>query len=197
MTNTTNNTDYDYMEAMTEDIREYIKNEVTLSDYSNREELEEYLHDTLWTEDSVTGNASGSYTFNTYRAEEYICHNLDLLKEAIEEFGYTENVLEKGAEWCDVTIRCYLLGQAIAEVLDNMEEELEEAFAETEEVETKKYKTHEEPYEGQTFTESEMHDIYNTTVNHNPDECGWATYEDWLHDMLKSGAFAEAEEVEV
>lgn len=123
------------MKAMTEDIKEYIKNEVTLSDYSDREELEEYLHDTLWTEDSVTGNASGSYTFNTYKAEEYICHNLDLLAEAIKEFGCTENVLEKGAEWCDVTIRCYLLGQAIAEVLDDMEEDLEEAFAEVEEME--------------------------------------------------------------
>lgn len=135
MKNTTNTTDYNYMKAMTEDIKEYIKNEVTLSDYSDREELEEYLHDTLWTEDSVTGNASGSYTFNTYKAEEYICHNLDLLAEAIKEFGCTENVLEKGAEWCDVTIRCYLLGQAIAEVLDDMEEDLEEAFAEVEEME--------------------------------------------------------------
>lgn len=129
------NTDYNYMEAMTEDIKEYIKNEVTLSDYSDRDELEEHLNDTLWTEDSVTGNASGSYTFNTYKAEEYICHNLDLLAEAITEFGCDTNVLEKGAEWCDVTIRCYLLGQAIAEVLDDMEEELEEAFAEVEEVE--------------------------------------------------------------
>ena len=135
MKNTTNTTDYNYMKAMTEDIKEYIKNEVTLSDYSDREELEEYLHDTLWTEDSVTGNASGSYTFNTYKAEEYIFHNLDLLAEAIKEFGCTENVLEKGAEWCDVTIRCYLLGQAIAEVLDDMEEDLEEAFAEVEEME--------------------------------------------------------------
>lgn len=112
MKNTTNTTDYNYMEAMTEDIKEYIRNEVILSDYSDREELEEYLNDTLWTEDSVTGNASGSYTFNTYRAEEYICHNLDLLAEAMQEFGNNENVLEKGAEWCDVTIRCYLLGQA-------------------------------------------------------------------------------------
>lgn len=135
MTNTTNNRDYDYMEAMTEDIKEYIKNEVTLSDYSDRDELEEYLHDTLWTEDSVTGNASGSYTFNTYKAEEYICHNLDLLEEACEEFGCVEKALKEGAEWCDVTIRCYLLGQAIAEVLDDMEEELEEAFAEAEEME--------------------------------------------------------------
>lgn len=129
------NTDYNYIAAITEDIKEYIKNEILLSDYSDRDELEEYLNDTLWTEDSVTGNASGSYTFNTYKAEEYICHNLDLLAEAVQEFGCTENVLENGAEWCDVTIRCYLLGQAIAEVLDDMEEELEEAFAETEETE--------------------------------------------------------------
>lgn len=131
----TNTTDYNYMEAMTEDIREYIKNEVTLSDYSDRDELEVHLNETLWIEDSVTGNASGSYTFSTYQAEEYICHNLDLLTEAVKEFGCDENVLEKGAEWCDVTIRCYLLGQAIAEVLDDLEEELTEAFAEVEEME--------------------------------------------------------------
>ena len=131
----TNTTDYNYMEARTEGIREYIKNEVTLSDYSDRDELEEHLNETLWIEDSVTGNASGSYTFSTYQAEEYICHNLDLLTEAVKEFGCDENVLEKGAEWCDVTIRCYLLGQAIAEVLDDLEEELTEAFAEVEEME--------------------------------------------------------------
>lgn len=128
-------TKYNYMEAITEDIRNYIKDEVTLSDFSDREELEEHLNDTLWTADSVTGNASGSYTCNTYKAEEYICHNLDLLAEAMEEFGCEENVLEKGAEWCDVTIRCYLLRQAIAEVLDEMEEELEKAFKKSEKAE--------------------------------------------------------------
>lgn len=128
----TNTTDYNYMEAMTEDIRNYINNEITLSDFSDRDGLEEHLNETLWTEDSVTGNASGSYTFNTYQAEEYICHNLNLLVDAMENFGCEVNALEKGAEWCDVTIRCYLLGQAIAEVLDDMEEELEKAFGEEE-----------------------------------------------------------------
>lgn len=118
------------METMAEDIKQYIKNNIILSDYQNRDELEEYLNDRLFTEDSVTGNASGSYTFNAYKAEEYICHNLDLLEEACEEFGCKENVLEKGAEWCDVTIRCYLLGQVIAEVLDDMGEDLEEVFQE-------------------------------------------------------------------
>ena len=129
------NTNYNYMEAIAEDIKEYINNEITLTDFSDRDELEEYLNDTLFVHDSVTGNASGSYTCNTYQAEEYICHNLDLLAEAMEEFGCEENVLKKGAEWCDVTIRCYLLGQAIAEVLDDMEEELKKAFEESEEVE--------------------------------------------------------------
>lgn len=126
---------YNYLEAVKEDVKNYIKNEITLKDYSDRDELEEHLNDTLFVEDSVTGNASGSYTFNTWKAEENICHNLDLLAEAMEEFCCEVNPIEKGAEWCDVTIRCYLLGQAISEVLDDMEEELEEAFTEEDEEE--------------------------------------------------------------
>lgn len=130
------NTCYNYIEEMTKDIKEYIKYEVVLSDFSDRDKLEAYLNDTLWTEDSITGNASGSYTFNTYKAEEYICHNLDLLAEACEEFGDDiGKAIKNGAEWCDVAIRCYLLGQAIAVVLDDIEEELEEAFSEVKEME--------------------------------------------------------------
>lgn len=124
---------YNYMEAMKEDIKEYIDNEVNLKDFSDREELEEKLNEDLWVEDSVTGNASGSYYCNSWKAEEAICHNLNLLGEAMNEFGCEADLLEKGAEWADVTIRCYLLGQAIGEVLDDMEEELEKAFDNEEE----------------------------------------------------------------
>ena len=112
---------YNYLEAVKEDVKNYIENEIELSDYSSREELESYLNDVLFTDDSVTGNGSGSYTFSTWQAEENICHNLNLLAEALEEFGCDGNYLEKGAEACDVTIRCYLLNQAICEVLDEME----------------------------------------------------------------------------
>ena len=118
---------YDYNEAIREDVREYIKNEIDLEEWQgNRDGLEEKLNDELWTVDSVTGNGSGSYTFNTYEAEENICHNLDLLEEACEEFGGSMDVLKDGAEACDVTIRCYLLGGAISDVLDELEDELEE-----------------------------------------------------------------------
>lgn len=125
--------DYNYLEVITEDVKEYIRENIELSDYNSRDKLEEALNDELWTADSVTGNASGSYTFSTWEAEENLAHNWDLLEEALNEFGYDENPIGKGAEWCDVTIRCYLLGQAISEALDEMEEELEAAFSENDE----------------------------------------------------------------
>ena len=115
---------YNYLEAVTADVVDYIKNEVKLSDYDSREELEEALNDELWTVDSVTGNASGSYYCNAWRAEEALSHNWDLLAEALEVFGQDgTDILKQGAEAMDVTIRCYLLGQAIAEALDELEEE--------------------------------------------------------------------------
>lgn len=124
---------YDYYEAMREDVREYIKNEVDFSEFDTLEELEEYLNEILWIVDSVTGNASGSYTFNTWEAEENICHNLDLLAEALEEFGGGCDILKDGAEAADVTIRCYLLVGIIAEVLPEFEDEFNEAHEEMEE----------------------------------------------------------------
>lgn len=121
-------TNYNYLEAVTSDVLDYIKEEINLDEWKgNREGLEKKLNDELWTVDSVTGNASGSYTFNTWEAEENLAHNWDLLAEALDEFGQDgTDVLRQGAEAMDVTIRCYLLGQAIAEALDELEEELAE-----------------------------------------------------------------------
>lgn len=118
---------YNYLEAVKADVMDYIHNEIDLTEWrGNRDGLEQHLNDDLWVVDSVTGNASGSYTFNSWKAEEYLSHNWDLLADAIGEFGGNADVLRQGAESCDVTIRCYLLGQAISEVLDELEDELEE-----------------------------------------------------------------------
>ena len=125
--------DYNYLEAMKEDVLQYIRDEIDLAEFDSLEELEEKLNNDLWTVDSVTGNGSGSYTFNRYQAEEYICHNLDLLAEALEEFGGGADVLKDGAETADVTIRCYLLGQAIAEALEEIEDDFEEAHPDEDE----------------------------------------------------------------
>lgn len=114
---------YNYFEAVLECVRTHIEFEENLEDYDSKEEFKEHLNEVLWVDDSVTGNASGSYTFSTWKAEENLCHNIDLLQEALEEFGCGIEYLSKGAEACDVTIRCYLLPIAIAEAVDVMEED--------------------------------------------------------------------------
>lgn len=119
---------YDYREAVKSDILGYIEENYTpeeiREELANRDEWEQQLNDDLWVCDSVTGNASGSYYCNAYRAEAALCHNWDLLSDALLEFGCTDcNPIEKGAEWCDVTIRCYLLSEGVAAALDVLEEE--------------------------------------------------------------------------
>lgn len=121
---------YDYENAVREDvldwIREHYSNDEITEKLQERDDWEQELNDELWTADSVTGNGSGSYTFNAWEAEENVCHNLDLLGEALEEFGSDMDIMKSGAEACDVTIRCYLLGGAINAALDELEEEREE-----------------------------------------------------------------------
>ena len=118
---------YDYLKAMKNDIREYLEENYTAEELAeaieDKAEFETTLYDDLWIADSVTGNASGSYFCNAWDAAEAICHNLDLLEEAMREFCCDVDALSKGAEWCDVTIRCYLLGQAVAAVLEELTEE--------------------------------------------------------------------------
>lgn len=126
---------YDYLSAVESDVREYIENNVDFHDYSDLDEMKEDLNEKLFVEDSVTGNASGSYTFNAWKAEEYLCHNLDLLAEANEEFGGSSDILSDGAEMCDVTIRCYLLWQAIENVAPDMWQDWEDSQEENEEEE--------------------------------------------------------------
>lgn len=63
---------YNYFAAVKEDVLNYINENGIVVTSKNRDEVEQELNDTLFTCDSVTGNASGSYTFmrgrlkNTY-----------------------------------------------------------------------------------------------------------------------------------
>lgn len=116
---------YNYYEEVKNDVRaaileNYAEHEI-VEKLKDRWDFEETLHDELWIDDSVTGNASGSYYCNSYKAEESLSHNWRLLQEAVNEFGCSEIALAKGPEYCDVTIRCYLLSGAISEVLDELE----------------------------------------------------------------------------
>lgn len=120
---------YNYLDAMENDVREAIENGYDLNDWrGDRDGLEEKLNDDLWIDDSVTGNGSGSYTFNRERAREYVQEDgRDYISDMCAEFGMDagevgQRFIDGDWEWFDVSIRCFLLGQAIASVLDELEE---------------------------------------------------------------------------
>ena len=125
------NVNYDYLENVKEDVRDYIDNEIDFTDYESMDDLEQDLNDKLFIEDSVTGNASGSYTFNCYKAEQYVKDNLDLAVEMARDFDCKDQFMDwlfnENYESIDVSIRCYLLTQAISEVLPEYTEEFIEA----------------------------------------------------------------------
>lgn len=128
-------TNFNYTEAVTADVIDFIRNEVDAASYENREALSEFLNDELWCCDSVTGNASGSYTFNRCKAKEFIFADPDTVSEALREFcvdaeTIAEKFLSQDWEYFDVTARCYVLGQAIEAALDSLETEL--SFSEEE-----------------------------------------------------------------
>ena len=110
---------YNYFEA----VKEAVKGR--LGDYDPRgedETLEEYqerLHESFWTDDSVTGGGSGSYTFSSAKAREYVLAGVEQVIEACREFDVSFGELVEVGEWerLDVITRCYYLRQAIDEVV--------------------------------------------------------------------------------
>lgn len=120
---------YNYYEAVYDDTKEYMSDNIELSDYYDKEdnsfnlsELSDKLNDKCWMADSVTGNASGSYTFNRWQAAEYLSHNWNLMEE-LADSGLEPNEKDRfEPEVWDVYIRCYLLSQVIAEICEELEE---------------------------------------------------------------------------
>ena len=98
------------------------------NDNNSREDLIEKLNENMWIADSVTGNGSGSYTFNTWKARCNLWNNEDIIEEVTKEF---EIPPEKASspEHMDVSIRCYLLYGAITEVIEELENGIEAAKA--------------------------------------------------------------------
>ena len=103
---------YNYHIAVKDDIREYIKENYG----SVTEEMRNDVFDEVLGDDSVTGNASGSYAMNRAIAKEYVIENIDLLKKAADEYGFDkkdigEQFLSEQWEYLDVLIRLYLVGE--------------------------------------------------------------------------------------
>lgn len=118
---------YNYEIEMREDIKNYIQeNDRTAANTTFND-----LYDELWIADSVTGNGSGSYTFNSAEAAKNLMENDGLVTDALLYFDIdndviSEKFLNHDYEYFDVTIRCYLLRSVLSDVWDEMVEEWEE-----------------------------------------------------------------------
>lgn len=110
-------------------IQEYkkqIKND--LLDYAEEckgycEDMEKF-RDWAFTSDSVTGNGSGSYFCNSYKAKEALGNLIwsEELADIFREFGYERIPMEKGPEFIDSSVRCFLLDECINEIEDELTE---------------------------------------------------------------------------
>lgn len=113
---------YDYYDAVKEDVLKAIKEDDELLPREDEDEVdyEERLTDALWASE-VTGNGSYAYYFSDEEdAIAAVMGNLDLCREAYQEFGVDEDAVTFMSNICsaDVTIRCYILPSVIQEVVE-------------------------------------------------------------------------------
>lgn len=122
-----------YEKEVKDSVIDYIKDNYTekeiIKNLRDKDDFYEKLNDDLWVCDSVTGNGSGSFHFSTYKSKvrvlEAIEEEEETIKDMINEFSI--NCSEHIGDWefWDVSLRCYVLGVAISEALDELEAEEE------------------------------------------------------------------------
>ena len=113
---------YDYKEAMCSDIRDWLEENPSYPEQikettpSVPRKLLDDMYEYMVMDDSITGNASGSYYCNAWKAEEALSHNFDLLREALSEMEI--DFCSKSVEELDVAVRCYIFDECLGRVLN-------------------------------------------------------------------------------
>ena len=120
---------YNYRESVKEDVKNWMDENHEPGASSELEWNYDIVFEGCWIADEVTGNGSGSYTFSRLEArrnffedddsEDYISQMLQEGFCDAEEVG--KHMASGDWEWIDVCIRCYLLGDVVQEVIDEMD----------------------------------------------------------------------------
>ncbi len=115
------NTIYNYRKAVIDDILNYFEeNNIDKERIKEDSDYYDEVFDDMFNCDNVTGNASGSYTFSSIDAERNLVGNWGLASDSLKEFDCEEGAFERGPEYVDVTIRCYLLSGCLVEVVEDL-----------------------------------------------------------------------------
>ncbi len=113
---------YLYKEAVREDLNDFLTDRANIWRDAPFDDFIESAYEDACNEDSITGNASGSYTCNRELAKQYVLEDgLDYLQEMVKA-GYTlydrigECFVKEDWETLDVLIRCFLVGELLFEI---------------------------------------------------------------------------------
>lgn len=113
---------YDYYDAVKEDVLKAIEEDDELLPREDEDatDYEERLTDALW-DSEATGNGSFAYYYSDEEdAIAAVMTNLDLCREAYQEFEIEEDAVAFMSNICsaDVTIRCYILPSVIHDIIE-------------------------------------------------------------------------------
>ena len=104
----------DACDVAAENFDGYLENSGDFENDSDLDDAWDAFYEDIFIDDNVTGNASGSYWFNSKKAEESLGEFVwdeDIIW-LLEEMGCTiEDVVKRGPEEADVIIRCAMLYQ--------------------------------------------------------------------------------------
>ena len=122
---------YDYLKAITEDVKKYFRNDpdkLAFDEYESFDDMVGIMTDIFFLEDSVTGNGdANAYAKDELEASQYLAGNWDVLLEALKWFGISaEEALKVGPIHCDVIVRCYYVADAVDNALTELKKEVEE-----------------------------------------------------------------------
>lgn len=112
----------DYCKAVISDAEDVIAENFD-NGYYNAETDFEDVYDYLFVDDAVTGNTSGSYTFNAYQAKENVKDAMfdNYVLAALENMGISKRdvvsyIYNQEYETLDVCIRCAILGDVYGDI---------------------------------------------------------------------------------
>ncbi len=113
---------YEYLEEVKDQVIELIKDNYEKGDLVNFDDV----YEESWVSDSVTGNASGSYFCNSYKAREALGSDVAELVEEVEaEFGPIKREKLYDWEFIDVSVRCLVLHEAVTEAFDELQDDFQ------------------------------------------------------------------------